>query len=89
MAQAHPSSRLGGWEGYAVTEDWTERRAGRSYCVIRLEPIRGYPRCCSGCGACVFAIHELQERRVRDLPLFEHRAELIVPRARRMRELPR
>jgi transposase len=28
------------------------------------------------------AIHDLEERRVRDLPLFEHRVELIVPRVR-------
>jgi len=75
-------SRLGGWEGYAVREDWTERRAGQSTCVIRLEPIRGYARCCSGCGAFSTAIHELQERRVRDLPVFDHHVELIVPRVR-------
>jgi len=50
--------------------------------VIRLEPIRGHRRCCSGCGALTAAIHELEERRVRDLPVFEHRVELLVPRVR-------
>jgi transposase len=82
VAQAHPISRLGGWEGYLVTEDWSEVRAGQSVCVIRLEPIRGYPRCCSGCGTLTAAIHDLEDRRVRDLPVFEHRVELIVPRLR-------
>ena len=82
MAQVHPISRLGSWEGYVVTEDWTELRAGRSVCVIRLEPSRGQPRCCSGCGAFIAAIHDLEDRRVRDLPVFEHRVELIVPRVR-------
>ena len=82
MAQVHPISRLGGWEGYVVTEDWTELRAGRSVCVIRLEPRHGQPRCCSGCGAFIAAIHDLEDRRVRDLPVFEHRVELIVPRVR-------
>jgi transposase len=74
-------SRLGGWEGYVVREDWVERRDGQSCCVIRLEPIRGMARCCSGCGVSA-AIHDLEERRVRDLPVFEHRVELIVPRVR-------
>jgi len=27
------------WEGYDVTEDWNEVRAGQSVCVIRLEAI--------------------------------------------------
>ncbi len=82
MAQAHPMARLGRWEGYEVTEDWNEDRAGLSVCVIRLEPIRGQPRCCSGCGEFTAAVHDLEERRVRDLPVFEHRVELIVPRVR-------
>ena len=75
-------SRLGGWEGYVVREDGVERRDGQSCCVIRLEPIRGLARCCSGCGGFSAAIHDLEERRVRDLPVFEHRVELIVPRVR-------
>ena len=82
MAHGHPISRLGGWEGYVVTEDWNEVRAGQSVWVIRLEPIRGHRRCCSGCGAFSAAIHDLEVRRVRDLPLFEHRVELLVPRVR-------
>ena len=76
MAQVHPIARLGRWEGYVVTEDWTEVRAGRSRCVIRLEPLRGHERCCSAAGGSRAAIHDLEERRVRDLPLFDHRVEL-------------
>lgn len=82
MAQAHPISRLGGWEGYVVTEDRQELRAGQSWWLIRLEPIRGYPRRYSGCGAVTVAIHDLHDRRVRDFPLFEHCVELIVQRVR-------
>ena len=82
MAHAHAISRLGGWEGYVVREDWIERRADQSCCVIRLEPMRGMARRCSGCGEFTAAIHDLEERRVRDLPVFEHRVELIVPRVR-------
>jgi transposase len=75
-------SRLGGWEGYVVRDDWMERRDGQSCCVIRLEPLRGITRHCSGCGESCAAIHDLEERRIRDLPVFEHRVELIVPRVR-------
>ena len=82
MAQVHPISRLGRWEGYEITEEWTEQRAGRSWCVIRLEPIRGHHRCCSRCGQLTAAIHDLEERRIRDLPLFEHWVELRVLRVR-------
>lgn len=82
MAQSHPISRLGGWEGYEVKDDAREVRRGKSWCVIRLEPIRGQRRCCSGCSRFTTAIHDLEERRVRDLPVFEHAVELVVPRVR-------
>jgi transposase len=82
MAQAHPIARLGGWKGYEVSAQWTELRAGRSWCVIRLEPLRGHERCCSRCGRLTPAIHDLEERRIRDLPLFEHWVEQRVLRVR-------
>jgi transposase len=75
-------SRLGSWEGYELVEDWKEQRGMQSWCVLRLEPIRGLPRCCSGCGTWTEAIHDCQRRRVRELPVFEHRIELVVPRVR-------
>lgn len=82
MAPGHPISRLGGWEGYEVRDDRIEYRRGKSWCVIRLEPVRGYQRCCSGCGRFTTAIHDVEERQVRDLPVFQHAVELIVPRVR-------
>lgn len=82
MAHDHPMSRLGCWEGYRVKKDHIEFRAGQSWCVIQLAPICGYLRCCSGCGRRTAAVHEYEERRIRDLPLFEHRVELRVPRIR-------
>jgi len=75
-------SRLGGWEGYEVEQEWEEVRGQQRWCVIRLSPIRGWPRCCTGCGGSTALIHDLQPRRVRDLPLFEYCVELIVPRVR-------
>ncbi len=82
MAQAHPISRLGGWEGYEVGAHWTEHRGGRSWCVVRLEPLRGHPRCCSRCGQWTAAIHDLEKRCIRDLPVFEHWVELRILRVR-------
>jgi transposase len=82
VAQEHPISRLGGWEGYEVMQERIELRASHTWCVIRLAPRRGQLRCCSGCGRYTSRIHELEERHVRDLPVFEHRVELIVPRVR-------
>ena len=82
MAQEHPISRLGGWEGYEVIEERIERRGEQSWCVIRLAPQPGIERCCRGCGRAVRSVHERELRRIRDLPLFEHRVELLVPRVR-------
>lgn len=82
MALQECISRLGGWEGYEVSEDWIECRGLQSWCVIRLRPLDGMARCCSGCGQATVAIHDLEQRRIRDLPVFQHRVELIVPRVR-------
>lgn len=82
MAQEHLIARLGGWAGYEVVEDWHEQRAGQSWCVLRLRAVQGWSRQCSHCGERTRAVHDQQDRRVRDLPLFEHRVELIVPRIR-------
>ena len=82
MAPEQCISQLGSWEGYKLIEGWKERRGAESWCVLRLEPIRGHERCCSGCGGRTAAIHDWQLRRVRDLPIFEHRIELWVPRVR-------
>lgn len=82
MALSHPMSQLGSWEGYEVKEDCIEVRQGRSWCVIELVALAGLQRCCSGCGVATTVIHEVEERRVRDLPVFEHSVELIVPRIR-------
>ena len=82
MAQEHPITRLGGWAGYEVVEDWQERRGGKSWCVLRLEAVTGWLRQCSHCGESTRAVHDQQERRIRELPIFEYRVELVVPRVR-------
>jgi len=75
-------ARLGGWAGYEVEDGWEEQRGRERWCVIRLRPVAGARRCCSGCGVASALIHDCEERRVRDLPIFEVPVELIVPRLR-------
>lgn len=82
MAPEQCISRLGGWEGYELRAYFSEIRGGRPWLIMQLEPLTGVGRCCSGCGERSFSVHDLQQRRVRDLPVFEHRVELIVPRVR-------
>jgi transposase len=82
VASGHPISQLGGWEGYEVESCVQERRDGHSWCVVRLGLQADRRRCCGGCWRWCTAIHDVEERRVRDLPIFEHKVELIVPRVR-------
>jgi transposase len=75
-------SRLGGWEGYELQGGWEEQRGAERWCVVRLRPVGGVRRWCSGCGMACPLVHDCEERRVRDLPIFEVPVELIVPRLR-------
>lgn len=79
-------ARLGGWEGYEVSGWSEEARLGARWCVIRLEPKAVEWRCCSRCARRVEAVHDREERRIRDLPIFEVPVELVVPRLRMMCE---
>ncbi len=75
-------AQLGGWDGYEVQNGWDEWRGGDRWCVIRLRAVPGIERCCSGCGRSISAVHDSEERRVRDLPMFDAAVELLVPRLR-------
>jgi transposase len=50
--------------------------------VLRLEAVTGWLRQCSHCGESTRAVRDQQERRIRELPIFEYRVELVVPRVR-------
>ena len=82
MALLQSISRLGGWEGYRLISLEEVERGGQRWCVIWLTPIERRRRHCSGCGRRVRAVHDVVDRRVRDLPLFDSRVELVVPRRR-------
>jgi len=75
-------SRLGGWEGYRLVSLEEVERGGQRWRVIWLTPMERRRRHCSGCGRTVRAVHDVVDRRVRDLPLFDAQVELVVPRRR-------
>jgi transposase len=75
-------SALGGWEGFEICAWWQEQREGHSWCVLRLRRRRRQVGVCSGCFRKVRAVHDVQWRKVRDLPIFEYPVELEVPRLR-------
>lgn len=82
MAAIQCIERLGAWEGYELESHQEEDRGGVLWCILRLRPCAGMPRRCSGCGWSGTAIHDQEERRVRDLPIFEVPVELVLPRLR-------
>ncbi len=82
MAPEHPISRLGGWEGYDVESCSTEVRQGVSWCIVRLSVQPCRRRWCSGCLKLCPSIHDVEQRQVRDLPVFEHRTLIVFPRVR-------
>lgn len=72
--------RLGAWKGYRLKDViWPEGERGTV--ELHLEPTCKV-MICSGCGQRGMLAHETTVRRVRDLPLFEYRVVLVVPRRR-------
>ncbi len=82
-------NNIGGWEGFEV--DSIRREADlkpdalglpSERLVIALRAKPGVPKRCSRCGSAVTEIHDISERRVRDLPIWDLDTWLILPRAR-------
>lgn len=80
---------IGGWDGFEVAEirrddtlepDVLGFPSERLIIELRAKP--GAPKRCSRCGSVVTEIHDVSQRRVRDLPIWELDTWLIVPRAR-------
>ncbi|MBK8959564.1 MAG: transposase [Proteobacteria bacterium] len=82
MAPEHPMARLGGWEGYEVQSCTVEMRQEVSWCIVRLAIRRAQAHWCSGCLNRCRSIHDLEQRQVRDLPVFERRTLVVFPRIR-------
>ena len=87
-----------GWPGYQVWRHEIDEKAKTLKLWVRRK--RGNKRLiCSGCGRRVEAIHEISEREVRDLPVFEFRTTVIIelyrlrcpdcgPKMERVEQLP-
>jgi len=75
-------ARLGGWAGYDLVSASEELRGQKRWCVVVLRTRPSWRRRCSHCGQEARSIHDCEERRVRDLPIFEVPVELVVPRLR-------
>lgn len=80
---------IGGWEGFEVAAVQREEEpkpdvfgVPSARLVITLRAVPGVAKRCSRCGSVVTEIHDVSERRVRDLPFAELDTWLIVPRAR-------
>lgn len=76
---------LSGWDGFELVEV-EEHPVGPQQpvpeIVLRLRAVPGYPKRCSRCGEPVVEIHDVTERRVRDLPVFDWDTWVVFPRAR-------
>jgi transposase len=75
---------LGGWDGFELigVERRAEPAAGPPQVTLRLRATPGRAKHCSACGALVEAVHDVSERRVRDLPILDAETWLVLPRAR-------
>jgi transposase len=73
---------LGGFEGFDLVRVRREPESQPPRLVLELEAKRGYPKRCSRCGETVLEVHEVIERRVRDLPIAEWETWVVFPRAR-------
>src|SRR5688572_33433757 len=85
MAYDEITALLGGWEGFelaGVQRDLGSEADPVPQIVLEPRPLPNYPKRCSRCGEVVVEIHDVAERRVRDLPILEAETSLVFPRAR-------
>lgn len=80
---------VGGWEGFEVVQWTTDERLEPDALglpapriLIELRPAADAVKRCSRCGTPIEAVHDVTDRRVRDLPLLAHDVWLIFPQAR-------
>jgi transposase len=76
---------LGGWQGYSIggiTRYPEEGEGITGRYVIELQPLPSRVLICDGCGQEVHTVHEMVERIVRDLPIFDATTWLVVHRCR-------
>jgi transposase len=85
MGYEEITTLLGGWEGFELSQVRREPASDSNpvpEIVLELRPVPNYPKRCSRCGEVVVEIHDVTERRVRDLPILEAATWVVFPRAR-------
>jgi transposase len=85
MPEAECIGRLGGWEGYrvGVVQSFEPGAKGtRRQVWIELHPDPGRRKVCDRCGGECRHVHDVSERWVRDLPVFDADTYLLVHRCR-------
>ncbi|GMV25819.1 MAG: hypothetical protein AMXMBFR58_18500 [Phycisphaerae bacterium] len=85
MPEVESIDRLGGWEGYrvgAIQRFEPGVKGSRAQVWVELHPDPGRVKLCVRCGAECRHIHDVSERWVRDLPVFDADTHLLVHRCR-------
>lgn len=85
MAYEEITALLGGWEGFELVGVRREPASANQpvpQIVLELRPVPTHPKRCSRCGELVGEIHDVAQRRVRDLPILDAETWLVFPRAR-------
>lgn len=84
MTNSELTALLGGWEGYAIesVERREEEGCEKPQLRITLSPVPGMTMTCSGCGQKRLTLHDVYERPIRELPIFDAECVLLVKRRR-------
>jgi transposase len=84
LTKTELNALLGGWEGYELgtVGRIKEKHDSPEVVWIELVPRSDRVKLCSGCRQPAEAVHDREERWIRDLPLFDTPVELLVHRCR-------
>jgi transposase len=82
LPQSDHISIHGQWEGYRVARSTTLVTGINKQIEIELVPLNNQELLCPSCGGRCTGVHETTKRRIRDLPILDHRTFLIVHRRR-------
>lgn len=85
MAYEEITTVLGGWRGFEIVRvrrDPGGTRTGAPQITIEPAAVPNAMRYCSRCGRATTQVHDVTERRVRELPILDAETWLVVPLAR-------
>lgn len=82
MAYDQITALTGGWPGFELVDVQRDESTTPPSITLRLIPVAGRPKRCSNCGDVVATVHDVSERRIRDLPILDATTWLVFPKAR-------